>query len=335
MIIIDEQSVIPYLREQGVLEDGTSARAEQLAGGYINQVFRVVSAERELVVKQALEQSQRTILHADIERARVEVAAMRAIQAFLHDHAPTPVVLHEDPQNFICVMTAAPRDAVLYHDELLAGRAHPRAARALGVYAAQLHEATRGDADLANEFSANPGFALRDQSIRSAAATTPDLAVYIETLLDRNLQLRETLVDYDITPKNVLVHASGITKLDFECVQFGDPAFDVGIVLGHFVLYALARPRWAGELLGQARAFFDGYAEIVGPPPVEFVRRASEYAAVMMLGRVAGDLILDFCADSIDQTIALTRHILAQPPDEVGALLELSLLSAQTSIATR
>jgi aminoglycoside phosphotransferase (APT) family kinase protein len=324
LVILDAELVIPYLVERRVMGGATDASAEQLAGGYINQVFRVTGPAGELVVKQALEQSRRTILQADIARAHAEVAAMRAVQRYLDNHAPTPVVLDEDRENFVCVMTAAPRDARLYHDELLAGRTHPTAARALGVYAAELHGRTRGDAGAAKEFASNPGFKLRDQSIRSAGAAHPDLKGRIEALLDQNLTLREALVDYDITPKNVLVHSRGITKLDFECAQFGDPAFDVGIVLGHFMLYALARPGWAGPILRAGKAFEEGYASVLGPVSGDFARRGAEYAAVMILGRVAGDLVLDFCTDSITETVAVARRILDDPPDDPDTLLALA-----------
>jgi 5-methylthioribose kinase len=333
LVILDAQSVIPYLVDRGVITSATDARAEQLAGGYINQVFRISSPAGELVVKQALEQSRRTILQADIARAHAEVAAMRAVQRYLENQAPTPVVLDEDVENFVCVMSAAPRDARLYHDELLAGRSYPDAARSLGVYAAQLHGSTRCDAAVASEFELNPGFKLRDQSIRSVAATNPDLKGRIEALLDRNLTLREALVDYDITPKNVLVHSRGITKLDFECAQFGDPAFDMGIVLGHFMLYALARPRWATALLEAGAAFQEGYAAANGPVSPEFVRRSAEYGAIMMLGRVVGDLVLDFCADSISETVTVARRILDDPPDDADTLLALAAPSAPTVAA--
>ncbi len=333
MVILDAQSLIPYLVERGVISSATDAGAEQLAGGYINQVFRVTSPSGEIVVKQTLERSRRTILQADIARAHAEVAAMRAIQRYLDNQAPTPVVIDEDFENFVCVMSAAPRDARLYHDELLAGRTHPDAARALGVYAAQLHGKTRRDAAAASEFAANPGFKLRDQSIRSATAGSPDLKGRIEALLDRNLTLREALVDYDITPKNVLVHSAGITKLDFECAQFGDPAFDVGIVLGHFMLYALACPRWASEVLQAGKAFQEGYAAVDGPVTAEFVRRGAEYAAVMLLGRVAGDLILDFCVDSTAETVTVARRILDDPPHDADTLLALAAPPAPTVAA--
>ena len=325
MLVLDEDTLVPYLIERGVVaEEDAQVPVEKLAGGFINQVFRLRTADGDLVVKQALEHSDRTILQADIERARVEVAVMRAIHACLGADAPTPAVLHEDAENFVCVMTAAPRDAVLYHDELMSGRVHPAAARAIGSYAARLHESSRGQARLAEAFASNPGFKLRDQTIRSAIPANPDLRTRVEAILDRNIDRPETLVDFDITPKNVLVHGRGITKLDFECAQYGDPAFDVGIVLAHHILFAIARPGSRDEMLEEGKAFYEGYvAERRAAPPPEFFERAAEYGAVMMLGRVSGDLIFDFCADHVVETTTVVKRILDAPPGDVEKLIAL------------
>ncbi|MGH2721386.1 MAG: phosphotransferase family protein, partial [Actinomycetota bacterium] len=241
-------------------------------------------------------------------------AAMQAIGDLLGDHAPTPALLHHDPDNFITVMTAAPRDAVLYEPELLAGRFHAGVASRIGAYAARLHVATRDNADVRRRFETNPGFALRDQSIRSASFANPDLADRIASLLRRNREQASALVDADITPKNVLIHDGAITKLDFECAQWGDPALDVGIVVAHFLLIAFARPMWRGALVAETELFLSAYEEAAGPPSSDDVRRFCEYAAAMMLGRVDGDLVLEYAGPHRDPVNRLARHLLAQPP---------------------
>jgi hypothetical protein len=192
-------------------------------------------------------------------------------------------------------MTPAPDDAVLYDTELMAGRFHAGTGRLLGTYAGHLHTSTFGSPEIARAFRDNPGFALRDQSIRSAASANPDLASLIETTLRRNSDEAQVLVDADITPKNVLVHDGGITKLDFECAQWGHPAFDVGIVLAHFVLLGFGWPAWRDGLLTEARDCYEAYASIrpEGCSP-GFVADVARYAGVMMLGRADGDLVFDY-----------------------------------------
>lgn len=331
---LDEKNLPAYLLARGLLDHGDAVVVRSLSGGYINNVFRAESSGRVYIVKQSFAAAQRTILHADIGRALIEVAAMKAIKGLLGVKAPIPAILYDDPENYVSIMTAAPDDALLYDTELLAGRFHAGTGRTLGIYAAHLHEATSGSPEIARDFSDNPGFALRDQSIRSAAASNPGLTPLIETMLRRNTDEARVLVDADITPKNVLVHAGGITKLDFECVQWGHPAFDVGIVLAHFVLLGFARPAWKDAFLAEGRHCYEGYASIRDEArSPEFASDVARYAGVMMLGRADGDLVFDYLVPhrpalralvaelavnvrSIDQFLLLAETTLAGLPGE-------------------
>ncbi|MFC5212206.1 phosphotransferase family protein [Pseudonocardia sulfidoxydans] len=95
----------------------------------------------------------------------------------------------------------------------------------------------------------HPGFALRETSIRSILARNPDSRDIVDRAFWLNRCAASVLVDSDLTPKNVLVHGSEITKLDFECAQWGPPALDVGVVLAHYMLHAVANPAQSGPLL--------------------------------------------------------------------------------------
>jgi hypothetical protein len=326
---LDEYNLGPYLLGRGLLNAGDDAAVRSLSGGYINNVFRVESAGRVYIIKQSFPAAQRTVLQADIGRGLMEVAAMKAIKGLLGVNAPIPTILDDDPDNYVSIMTPAPDDAVLYDTELMAGRFHLGTGWRLGTYAARLHEATSGSPEIAREFRDNPGFALRDQSIRSAATANPDLAPLIETMLRRNADEARVLVDADITPKNVLVHDGGITKLDFECAQWGHPALDLGIILAHFVLLGFARPASREALLTEGRSCYEAYASIreEGSSP-DFISDVARYAGAMMVGRADGDLVFDYvvphrralrtlvaemAADvtSIDQLLALAEKTLA------------------------
>lgn len=323
-IELDEKNLPAYLLGRGLINHGDDAVVRSLSGGYINNVFRVESGGRVYIVKQSFAAAQRTILHADIGRALIEVAAMKAIKGLLGVNAPIPAILDDDPDNYVSIMTAAPDDALLYDTELLAGRFHGGTGRHLGNYAAHLHEATSESPEIARDFSDNPGFALRDQSIRSAAASNPDLTPLIETMLQRNTDEARVLVDADITPKNVLVHTGGITKLDFECAQWGHPAFDVGIVLAHFVLLGFARPPWKDAYLAEGRHCYEEYASIREEArSPEFASDVARYAGVMMLGRADGDLVFDYL---VPHRPAL-RTLVAELAVDVGSIDQLLLLA--------
>ena len=327
-LILDEDNIADYLASRRLVEGTDDALVRKLSGGYVNNVFRVEAGGSIYIVKQSLPASRRTVLKADIGRALVEVAAMKAIKSLLGPAAPIPSILDDDPQNYVSVMTSAPPDSVLYEDELLDGRFHPGTGRRLGGYAGHLHDVTCRSPEIAREFGSNPGFALRDQSIRSASRANPDLAALIEDRLRRNRDEARVLVDADITPKNVLVHRGGITKLDFECTQWGHPAFDVGIILAHFVLVGFARPQWGRQFLTEADGCYRAYAAIRDEAhSSEFAGDVARYAAVMMLGRADGDLVFDYLVPHRRALRSLVRRLAAgvSSIDEFLGLTEAAL----------
>lgn len=325
--LLDEAGVAAHVVARGLAGAGEAMTVEPLSGGFINNVFRVTVGDRAYAVKQGLLESSRTVLRADIGRMAMEAAAMEAIRRSVGDDCPIPTLIDHDSAGHVTVMTAAPRTAVLYQDELMAGRCHPAAAFRIGAFAGRLHVSTAHDHGLAERFAGNPGFLLRDQSIRSVRNHCPDLGDDIDAILAADRVHASALVDYDITPKNVLVHGDAVTKLDFECCQYGDPAFDVGVALAHYPVVAYARPELRAALLDEARAWYAGYAaQLAAPPDAEFVLRTRDYLAAMLLARSNGDLIFDFLQPHRAEVESAARRVLAAPLDGMDALLELSFI---------
>ena len=85
----------------------------------------------------------------------------------------------------------------------------------------------------------------------------------------------------------MLVAASGPKLLDAEIAHLGDPAFDVGQLVGHLWLRALARgePRGAAPAV---RALWSAYSDaLAGALAVAFAD-ALVYAGIEMLRRTLG-----------------------------------------------
>ncbi|GEL26851.1 hypothetical protein PSU4_58050 [Pseudonocardia sulfidoxydans NBRC 16205] len=316
---LNEGSLVAYLRGRGLLEQGEAGEVRKLTGGYINVVFRLFRAApgSDLIVKQSYEKSERTVLTADIARAAVETRVMRGLKEWIGEDCPTPTVIDEDAERHAVIMSAAPRDAVNYDDELQQGVVRPGVGKLIGAYLADLHNATEKRPELAADLSHNPGFALRETSIRSILARNPDLEDIVDRAFWLNRCAASVLVDSDLTPKNVLVHGSEITKLDFECAQWGHPALDVGVVLAHYMLHAVANPAQSGPLLAEAADCVERYtATRGGADEPEFVRWAANYTALMMLGRCDGDLILDLVRTRRRFVNSISRWLLIEPVSE-------------------
>ena len=66
---------------------------------------------------------------------------------------------------------------------------------------------------------------------------------------------RNSLVHGDFSPKNTLIYRGKLILLDYEVVHFGDPGFDVGFALTHFLSKA-NHLRSERDRIGAAAALF-------------------------------------------------------------------------------
>lgn len=264
--LLDEQSVVGYLRSRGVLEDGT-ARASVLAGGVSNVVLVVEAGLRRMVVKQSLGRLRvREEWHAPRERVLAEAAALVAAR----DLTPTqvPRLLHRDAVNHVIVMEAAPQDWCDWKTQLLRGDVAPSVGRQLGEVLGRWHRLTVSR-ELPQEVEDGSSFdALRlEPYYRTAARRLPEVSGHLLALADGLAARRICLVHGDFSPKNVLVDPQGegvpLWVIDFEVAHRGDPVFDLAFMASHLTLKAIHRPSWAHLYDATLRGFLKGYRQEV------------------------------------------------------------------------
>src|SRR3546814_11132506 len=71
-----------------------------------------------------------------------------------------------------------------------------------------------------------------------------ELAPALTALADDLASRKSALVHGDVSPKNILVSASGPVFLDAECAVYGDPAFDLAFCTTHLLLKSV----WSGDV---------------------------------------------------------------------------------------
>ncbi len=294
MLFLTEQNIRQYLVDKNLIKKGEKSVITPLQGGLANHVFLIRGKTREFVLKQTLQEP-----HAfggvivNQERNYFEVKALKLINNLQLKSGKVPFVLFEDPENYVYVMTAVSQSALLYQTELAAGNFHFDIAYMLGKYTAELHSLTFRNETIKKEFYENPGFALRDLTIETAFDKHPAYKKRFKEFFAKTRKNRLCLIDADITPKNILIHDGTCTKLDFEVMQFGDPAQDIGITLAHFFLPAIVHPEWKEEYFLCASLFWQAYRKHVKfSLPKIFFENMKNYCSLMMLGRV--DSIVTF-----------------------------------------
>lgn len=321
--------LLAYLRREGRLAAAETAAVRVLAGGVSNRTVWVRHPDgRTWVLKQALARLRVAVEWlSSPARIHREALGLRRLGTLLPAGA-VPGFVFEDPAQHLLAMTAVPEPHGNWKLDLLAGRIEPGLARQCGDLLAALHrEAAARAAELQPEF-ADRGFfeSLRlEPYFGFAAAQVPAAAGFLHTLAADTRSVAVTLVHGDFSPKNLLVHAGRLVLLDHEVIHWGDPAFDVGFVLTHFLSKAHHLPAHreafataAGELW---RAYAAGAPGFAAEPAFE--ARAVRQTLGCLLARAAGRSPLEYLrtASREAQQRAVLR-LCPSPPPTVPRLLD-------------
>lgn len=300
------QNAVEYLRASGIWPRDVEATATPLAWGVSNLVLRIDGPPRpSLVLKQSQPQLRTKIeWRSRCERIYREAEVLQAIGPRLPPGA-IPQVLFEDREHYVLGLEAIRADHVVWKAALLEGHLDPTVARTLGQYLGTIHRETAGRTDLipaAADWSLFDELRI-DPFYRWIARVHPDLNVPVGQLLAEMAAHRVCLVLADFSPKNVLVHAEGVSLVDFETGHYGDPAFDLGFFLSHVLLKSL---RWTDRAAAWQQLiieFWQSYRQHVDEVPSSLVwsaatsARAVSHLAGCLLARIDGKSPVDYLTE--------------------------------------
>ena len=295
--IEDHAALLDYLRGGGWVKPRETPQFVNLRGGVSNRTVWVRHAEREdWVLKQALSKLRVAVdWYSAPERIQREADGMIWLGLIIPNRVPELVFL--DPSQSILAMTAVPQPHENWKNLLLRGGGSMDHARSFGRLLARIHNAGSAHPLLEHEFSERRFFEeLRLEPYYGYTATqVPAARRFLEQLINDTRMRRYALVHGDYSPKNVLIHADGLTLLDFEVIHFGDPAFDIGFSLTHFLSKAHYMPARRAALLGMARAYWRAYVGGLVKPQRDIIGRfAARHTLACCLARVAGRSPLEY-----------------------------------------
>lgn len=296
---VTPETVAQYLRETGHVAAGRAVVVKAMAWGVSNIVLRVdVEGNAPIVVKQARERLRTKALWlSKLDRVWTETAAMELLATLLPD-GTVPRVLFKEEADYLFAMTCAPDDSVVWKQQLLAGQADRDVARRAGEILGTVHTKSASHPALEGRLADTVVFdQLRiDPFYRSIARVHPDLAADIDALT-ASMAAAPTrcLVLGDFSPKNILVHARGLTLVDFETAHAGDPAYDLGFFASHLLLKAFRAYPEQDPYIELIKTFWKAYAAARGAiADAGLVPRACAHAAGCALARVDGTSPVDY-----------------------------------------
>lgn len=317
-------ALVAYLRDTGRI--AADARVTQLSGGVSNRALLVeLDDGRAWVVKQALDKLRVAAdWRADPDRIHREALALQWI-ADLCGSDTVPAYIFEDRERHILAMSAVPTPHRNWKEMLLAGEVGPRHVEEFGGLLGQLHRASAARIDeLRDSFGDRRFFEeLRLEPYYGyAAAQEPEARGFLTTLQEDTLQVATALVHGDYSPKNILVHNDRLVLLDHEVAHIGDPAFDIGFSVTHFLAKANHLTTHRDAFAMAAHTHWRAYRKALGDNGIDEAR-AVRHTLGCLLARVAGRSPLEYLDDAGRQRQRdTTLRLMAAPPSTVDQLID-------------
>ena len=318
--IEDAPALLDYLQRTGRIASGEQPRIAILQGGVSN---RTVWVERESgeawVLKQALAKLRVPVdWFSSPERIHREALGLEWLARLAPPGSIAPL-LFEDRERYLLAMQAVPEPHANWKTVLLGGTVCADHVRQFATLLAAIHREAHGRADLAEVFGDRAFFeSLRLEPYYGYSAQhAPAAAAFLDSLIRETLDCRITLVHGDYSPKNVLIHQDRLVLLDHEVIHFGDPAFDLGFSLTHFLSKAHRLPALRREFASAALEYWRVYSEALGAPEwaADLEPRAVRHTLACLLARAVGRSPLEYLspAERIRQRDVVLRFIPSVP----------------------
>lgn len=326
--IEDPSGLAAYLRRAGRIAPSEQIRARKLEGGVSNRTVLVERASGEAwVLKQALSKLRVQVdWFSSPERIGREAAGLRWLGELAPPGSTTPLIF-EDPEQHLLAMEAVPEPHENWKTLLLAGVVQREHFRRFAELLAAIHrEGYRRRDEVRPAFEDRSFFeSLRlEPYYRYSAQRAPRAAGFLGGLIDETLALRLTLVHGDYSPKNVLIQGGRMVLLDHEVIHFGDPAFDLGFSLTHFLSKAHHLRSLRPVFADAAGEYWAAYTDALGGPPwaAEVEPRAVRHTLACLFARVSGRSPLEYL-DAWERARQgdIVLEMMAAPPVRVPQLI--------------
>ena len=327
--IEDFDALRDYLTARGCVKLGETVSFSNLLGGVSNRTVKVAWADgRGLVLKQALPKLRVNVdWFSSPERIGVEAKALRCLNR-LAPPGTTPAFVFEDMPNHLMGMEAVPEVHENWKSVLLSGRIISDHFEQFGVLLGAIHRrSSESGPEVRSAFADTTYFeSLRlEPYYLYAAQNIAEANLFLTALARETLHHKDSLVHGDFSPKNTLIYQNKLILLDYEVVHFGDPAFDVGFALTHFLSKAHHLPRERYRLASAAELFWQVYCE--GLPQLDWAGelepRVVRHTLGCLLARVAGKSPLEYLtpAEVVRQRETILS-LIQKPTTEVPDLID-------------
>ncbi|MEM7032736.1 MAG: aminoglycoside phosphotransferase family protein [Chloroflexota bacterium] len=329
MDIENPTDLLTYLRQQGRIDNTETPQCQTLSGGVSNRTVRVDRENGEAwVIKQALEKLRVPVdWFSSPLRIHREAEGLRWLNK-LAPQQSVPEFVFEDHEHHLLAMQAIPDPHENWKVALLDGRLDLTQVRQFGHLLGQIQRQAEQQKDtIAAAFADRTFFeSLRLEPYYGyTASQVPQATRFLNQLINETRACRFTLVHGDYSPKNTLVYQNRLILLDYEVIHFGDPAFDLGFSLTHFLSKAHHLPHLRAEFMQASQIYWEAYRATLGNISWadDLEEKAVHHTLACLLARVAGRSPLEYLSQEArqrQQQAVLT--LMSRTPATVSSLVE-------------
>jgi len=322
-------------------------KIDAIESGMMNYVFRVQTNKGIFFLKHALPGAKAgsdlgpALQTISVRRLGYEQRCISKISGILPDGIKIPVVHHYDPESHLLILSdVAGKGGMLLESNLRKGSFEACTASAVGRFLGGLHRYTWGTRDsVRGGRDKDRNNWMRFLQMRTIGASDERVPVSVQQELAHLCEStyqhhsHDVLLWMDCCPKNVIVRSDGnIGVIDFELASWrGDPAYDLGFFLGHYLIQALRKNQLATVLLVMMHCIHAYRREVEGMPfYTGMLSRVLKFAGATMIYRAIGASRLSYIdADSVPNFIQKAGALLCQEykdgPDLVDSYVEAAL----------
>jgi 5-methylthioribose kinase len=318
-----------YLRSKEYVDTKESLVIERLSGGVSNRTMLVKFGDgRAWVVKQALTKLRVAAdWFSDPSRILNEAQGLRRLAELAPPGAVMPLVF-EDAEHYLLAMQAVPQPHENWKTRLLAGSVDQQLVEHFGRLLASIHSsAAEQHRSLALEFADRSYFeSLRLEPYYAyASSQVPAAADFLAQVMAETRRRSDTLVHGDYSPKNILVRQGQLVLIDHEVIHWGEPAFDLGFSLAHFLSKAHYLRPHRSAFATAAKHYWRTYRQTLGQVDWDegLEERAVRHTLACLLARVAGRSPLEYLErEQRGRQAAAAVALMLYPPRQVESLID-------------
>jgi len=288
---------------------------EYIDHGVMNWVLKVKTSRGAFFLKQALKEVKK---HTEVgpelravspQRIKYENNFIGRIKNLLPERVQIPhIYFYDEDHNILLMSDIAGKTGKLHEQALLDENFNPAAAARVGQFLARIHRRTHGRGHVIRQTRAADQknwlrfLRMRTVDVNSKSIETEVLDAlnrFYDTVLQNHTH--EVLICIDCCPKNIIEKPDGrIGIFDFELATgVGDPAYDLGFLIGHYLIHALLAKDPDRCLQAVENAVYAYNKEMKDSQlNDQLLLRVPRYAGATMLYRVAGASRLNYIIEN-------------------------------------